>query len=243
MKPFIVGELKRDPEKIKSYFKQVGKSIIVKENISVIFPKRFENKKLAFMGDEVKVLNIFAIVDEHGNYGVANAPIMSNLSPSMTDEVDVDGNVQTVLKFNKNEVFCNNVSTLRQNTFIYDLFDEFFIQGNVPWYLNYEDLSNILIKSKKYANSNIGNSPLGMEILTSIAARIKEDKTILFRTKSKDFNKMKKLTPEYVALLNIYYTFTSTISKVAGSYFKDSVTSALVNPEKESTKVEEVLKA
>lgn len=243
MKPFSIKDLKRKPDVILSYFKQVGNSLIVKEDITILFPSRFINKHLAYMGDTVNVLAIFAIVDDNGNYAIMNIPSMIELTPSMSNEVDINGAGYISLEFYKGDVFTTNTNLLQQDSFIYDLFDDFFIQGNIPWYLDYEDLSNILVLSQKYAGSRIGNNPLGLEILTSIAARVRTDKTVFYRTLAKDNGAMKKQKPSYVALQNIYYTFNSTLAKTSGSYFKDGITSALVNKEDKKTKLEEIITA
>lgn len=241
MKPFIIRDLKRKPDIIKSAFKQIGNSLIVKEDLKILFPSRFINKHLASMGDTVNVLTIFAIVDENNNYAIINLPTKIELTPSMTNEVSINDDPYMLLEFYKNDVFTTNINLLQQDSFIYDLFDDLFIQGNVPWYLDYEDLSNILILSQKYAGSRIGNNPLGLEILTSIVARLKKDKTVFYRTLSKDIKAMNKEKPSYVALQNIYYTFNSTLAKTSGSYFKDGITSSLVNKEDKKTKLEEII--
>ncbi len=241
MQPFNIKNLKRKPDIIKSCFKIVGNSIILNKEISVIFPTRFINRKLAYMGDTVNVLGIFAIVDENNNYAIMNIPAMIELTPSMSNEINIEDDPYMLLEFNQYDVFSNNTKLLQEDGFIYDLFDDFFIQGNIPWYLDYEDLSNILVLSQKYAGSRIGSNPLGLEILTSIAARVSSDKTIFYRTLSKDMEKMKKDKPSYVALQNIYYTFSSTLAKTSGSYYKDGIVSAIVNKEKKKNKLEVIL--
>jgi len=243
MNTYITKNLKRKPDAIRSYFKETNGGMVTKENIIVMFPSRYINKKLAIMGDTVTVLSIYAIIDENNNYAVVNAPVSIELSPNMTDEVLVDGKEYIVLEFSKGDIFTHNVNLIIRNGNIYDLFDEFLIHGNIPWFLNYEDVSNLFKLSSKYAGTSIGDNPLGMELLASIVARNKDDKTMLYRKLSKDINAMKKNMPAYIALLNIYYSFTSTMSKLSGSYFKDGITSALVNKETESNAVEDMIKA
>lgn len=241
MQPFNIKNLKRKPDLIKSCFKVIGNSITLNKNLSVIFPTRFINKHLAYMGDTVNVLGIFAIVDDDNNYAIMNIPAMIELTPNMSNEININDDPYMLLEFDQYGVFSNNTKLLQEDGFIYDLFDDFFIQGNIPWYLDYEDLSNILVLSQKYAGSRIGSNPLGLEILTSIAARINSDKTIFYRTLSKDKEAMKKQKPSYVALQNIYYTFSSTLAKTSGSYYKDGIVSAVVNKEKKKNKLEVIL--
>ena len=243
MKPYLTKNLKRKPDIISSYFKKAGTGLSVSADVKVMFPSRYINKGLAIMGDTVTVLSIYAIIDDDNNYAVVNAPIMIELSPNMSDEVEIDGKAYTILEFPKGDIFTTNTSLVIRNGNIYELFDELFIHGNIPWYLNYEDLSDLFKLSSKYAGTNIGDNPLAMELLASIIARNKDDKTMLYRKLAKDMSVIKKSDPAFVALLNIYYSFTSTMSKLSGSYFKDGITSALVNQETESNAVEDMIKA
>ena len=243
MKPFIIKGLKRKPETIKALLKVSGDALVVKDDIKVMFPSRYVNKGLAVMGDTVSVLSVFAIVDDDGNYAVMNIPTLMELTPNMTDEVEIEGKEYTVLEFSKGDIFMPNINIVKRDSFTFDLFDEFFLHGNIPWFLEYEDVSNIFKYSKKYAGTKLGDNPLGMEVLTSIIARNNKDKTMLFRKLSKDIKSMAKERPSYIALLNIYYTFTSTMSKLSGSYFKEGITAALVNKEDKSNAVEDMIKA
>ena len=124
---------------------------------------------------------------------------------------------------------------------MYDIFDEFFVQGNVPWYLNYDDLSNIFIESKKYANSNIGSDPLAFEILSSIVTRSSEDKKVYYRHLITSGNN--KIKPDYVGLNNPYYSFDNTGAKLIGSRFGAGLNVALVEPEKKTSATSQILRA
>jgi len=242
MKPFIIKGLKRDKDYILPLLKKVGNSIIAKTDITVMFPARYINKEMAFMGNSVKVISIVCIIDKSNNkYAILNAPCMIELTPYMTNEVDVDGVEHILLEFNKNDIFMPDVKIIKDDGLIYSIFDEFLIQGNVPWYMKYDDMSDVFKLADKYAGTKIGNNPMSMEIISSIIARDSEDKTVFFRKLAKDFSAMKKTVPSFVALMDIYYTFTSTLSKISGSYFKEGITSAIVNPEKSSNTVSEMI--
>lgn len=123
------------------------------------------------------------------------------------------------------------------DSFLYDLFDEFFIKGNIPWFLDYDDVNDLLLETKKYAGSNIGKNPLAFEILTSIIARDPNDKKQFFR---KLDNTKKK--PTYVGLNNIYYSYTTTGARLVGGYYGPGVTAAVVDKEEEASYIEKILK-
>jgi hypothetical protein len=235
--------LNRKPDVIKSYFKNVGDSIVTTKNIKVIFPERFVKTELAFMGSTIRLVGLYSILDEQGNYGVVIAPIFQDLSPYNVGEVAIDDNVYKVLYFNAGDVFMLSKTLVMADEFMYDIFSEFFLKGNIPWYLNYEDVSNVFLESKKYANSNIGNNPLTMEILTSVIARDRENKDIRIREMIITNTDKNKIIPSYIGLNNIYYSFDNTGARLIGGYYGDSVVNAIVSPETKSTTVADLLRA
>lgn len=234
--------LKRNPELIKSYFKKVGESTVVKNNVRIIFPDRYINKELAVIGNSVKLVSIYAIIDEDDNYAVVSAPIYQEVSPNNINDISIDGIIYKELHFDKDDVFILNNNLVVTDNFMYDIFDEFFIKGNIPWFMDYNDMSNIMLETKKYAGSNIGKNPLTFEILTSIIARDKTNKKTYFR-KILNKNNINKIKPIYVGLNNIYYSFDNTGARLIGGYFGAGLTTAMAEPETKSSEVSNILRS
>lgn len=241
MRTFNINNLKRNPDKIKSSLKKVGDSYIATKNLTIIFPERYIEKGLAFLGSSVNVVGIFIIIDDNNNYSIMNMPNMVKLQPNMTDDIEINDKKHIAMYFDNGDVVIENVNVVKKKAIIYDLFDEFLVHGNIPWYMDSNDVFNILSLSDKYTGSDIGNDPLGMELLTSIITRTQDDKTVLYRKLAKNPEKMKKSKPVFIGILNIYYTFSSTISKISGSYLKEGITAAVVNKEESSTKIEDMI--
>lgn len=232
---------KYNPNAVKKLFKTTGNIITVLEDLTVVFPDRYVNQELAFIGSTVKMVSIFAVVDKNRNYGVVLAPIFIELSPMNITSVDIDGSINKVLEFKKGDVFAGNRELILNEDFMYNLFDEFFLKGKIPWFLNYEHISNLFMEAKKYAGSKLGGNPLAMEILTAIICRVEGNKELFFRQVLESNKSKKKKT--HVGLSNIYYSFDNTNSKINGSYYGSGVSSAIINQEKETTKVADVLRA
>lgn len=238
-----LSSLKRNPDVFKKYFKYVGDTIICNEDLKVIFPERYINKELVFMGSTTRIISIFAILDKYDNYCAVIAPIYQELAPFNITDAVVGDVMYKVLHFNKNDVFTISKTLVKTDGFIYDLFDEFIIKGNIPAFLSYDDISELLLESKKYAGNNVGNNMLIMEILTSIIARDKNDKTIFFRqVLEKESDKIKSPI-DYIGLNNIYYSFDNTGARLVGGYFGSGVINAILNKEKETTVVSDLLRA
>lgn len=229
--------LKRNPEAIKKCFKVVGDTTIVTKNIKVIYPDRYNTIGLAILGSTVRLISIYAILDEDGNYAIANNPIFVELTPSNVSEVSVGNSINKVLHFEESSTFTENNSLVIDDRFLYDIFNDFYINGNIPWFMNYEDVISVLANTSKFAGSSLGDNPLSMEIISAVLARDAKDKTKFYRQ-----TEMTK-DPIFVGLMNIYFTFDNTVGKIAGSYMSQGITSAIVNKEKETTKIERILRA
>lgn len=238
-----ISGLNRNPDVIKKSLVKIGNSLVTKKNLRVIFPDRYNDINLAIIGSTVRLVSIFAIIDDNGNYSVANLPIFVDLSPSNIGDIEVDGIMNKVLYFEEGSVFMENIDLMVDNRFLYDLFNEFYISGKIPWFMNYDDTMKIFEKTKKYANSDLGENPITFEILASIISRLPSNKAVYYREAITSVSDIAKTKPNYVGLMNIYYTFANTISKIAGNYFTQGLNSALVNKETEVTKIETMLRA
>jgi len=193
------------------------------------------------MGSIVNVLAVFAVIDAKGNYGVVSAPVFMGISPDNVRDILIEGDIYKAIEMREGSVVVPNRNLLKQESFMYDLFDEFFLQGRVPWYVTYDALADMFMEASKYAGSKIGKDPLAMEIVTAIVSRSPDNKLISYReylSKGKG-----KGSPEYVGISNIYYSYNNTLAKVMGGYMQQGVTTAIVHKEEKTSKVSGLLRA
>jgi len=231
--------MKHNPSAIKESLKQIGSVIKTTKPLRVMFPERFISNNLAFMGSSIKLVGCFAIVNEKNEYGVFLIPTFYNLTPFNVSEAEIDGDVNTVLEFEENSVFISNTNIVKTESMYYDIFDEFYTKGKLPWYIGYELAADIFIEAKKFSGSDIGKNPIPYELLAAITSRSRKDKNIQLRHTLKD---KKDLSRVVVGLNNIYYSFDNTASKLFGGYYKQGVTAAIVNKETETTAVADILR-
>lgn len=234
---------KRNPELIKSYFKKVKDVTYTNTHLRIIFPERYINKEFVFMGSSIRILSIFAIVDDDNNYAISVAPIFIDLSPYNVSEVMIDDVLNKVLYFNKDDIVINNNTVVKTDSFIYDLFDEFYVKGNVPWFMGYEDVSDILLEAKKYSGSNVGENALTFEILASLVSRSGKDKSEFIRRSITSEKDVSKLDIRYIGLNNIYYSFDSTGARLFGGYYGSGVTTSIADPEDETTVMMDLIRS
>lgn len=236
-----IDRYKRKPEIIKSKLKITKNITVTTDDLLVMFPTRYINKGLCFMGDIIKVVGIYAIADLYNNYSVVNTPIFHYLLPNNITDIEINDVKYKLLSFDKNNVFMPDNKLIVDDSFIYNIFEELFLNGNIPWYLNYNDLSNVFEESKRFSGSNIGNDNMAFEILTAIVSRSPENKKIYFRQILDKVNPNSNV--EFVGLNNLYYSFDNTGAKILGSYFGDGIVAALVDPEKKTSTTAEILRA
>ena len=235
------SDFKRKPEVIKAAVKVTGNITTAVEPLRIMFASRYINRKLAILDHNIQLLSLYALINNKNEYALVSAPIFQTVTPYTISDTVVDDTVYKVFYFNKGGVIIPNNKLIIRDNFMYDIFDEFFVQGNVPWYLNYDDLSNIFIESKKYANSNIGSDPLAFEILSSIVTRSSKDKKVYYRHLITSGDN--KIKPDYVGLNNPYYSFDNTGAKLIGSRFGAGLNVALVEPEKKTSATSQILRA
>jgi len=241
METVVSSSYKHKPDLIVKLLKQTGNTIIATDDLRIVFPDRYIDKSLAVLGSTVNVIAMVAILDNSDNYGVMLTPITMTVTPNAIEDIMIDGKLYKTLLFNKGDVIVPNTVMVKNADFMYNLFDEFFVKGNVPWYISYDMLSDIFIESKKYANSSIGNDIVAFEILAATIARSVKDKHKQYRQTIKSTKD--KAPVYYVGLNNVYYSYVNTGAKLIGNYYGSAVTGAVVDKEKESTELVDMLRS
>lgn len=227
---------KWDGERILKALRQEENTLIANENLRIHIPKRFAKRKLANIGLKTYICCIYAIITDDDKYDVSNLPIIGLISPTRTSEIKIDDVEYYEFYFPKNSVIMPNVNLVRRDTLVYNVFDELIYKGNVPWYLSPDDLARISDHTKEVADSGIGEYLTMSEIIASLVTRDVNDKKVYYR------NTDRKGKYEYIALGNVFYSATSTMSKLAGNYFADGIVGAVVDQTEEVSRIEEIIK-
>lgn len=241
-----ISKFKRNPDKIRKLFKTVGDSTVATDNFKVMFPVRFVDKGLCSLDRITKVVGYYAIINESNDYAIVNIPAFQDLKPGKITLATIGGknnnkDTYIVLSFFKDEVFLVNNSIVKDSNNLFNIVNEFFIKGNVPWYIDYEDLSNMLIETNKYTGVSAANNPLVFEVLTSIIARDSFHPKDLYKDgllKNKNNSR-----PTYIGLSDIYLSYDDTGSRLVGSYFGQGLTNAIVDPETKTSESSKLLRA
>lgn len=236
------SSLQRDKNTILNalYVDKSG-TMIVKQDLDVIFPTRYEESDLADIAGNVYVLGMFAI--RVGNkYAVCNIPARILLHPTDMSTEKYQEESYYVLHFEKGSIFTSNMNVVKEETFAYYIYNYFIALGKVPWYLGPVDLLKIFSLTKEYTGKSYGQTPTIGEMIVSMIMRNSKNPLQYWRQQIKSLDDVYKSTPEYIPLRNVPFGARNTTAKLMGAYFDEGLNSALIYPSDKTERVEELLR-
>lgn len=218
-------------------------SVVTKKGCKIYFPVRFAERALAEIGVNNLCVGLFIIVVDDQYYSLFSVNAMVGLTPSSVDKIAYGDAEYYELGFEAGSVVIDSLDLVQNDVILYRLYDELFSKGKIPWYVGYEDLGNLYDTAKRFAGANVGDDPEVIQLLASIVTRNKDNRVEYYRTVINSREDLKTITPAYIPLRSVYYAATNTTNKLAGSYFSDGVTSALLSPSDRVESVEKILRA
>jgi hypothetical protein len=231
-------KLVRDAVKVKNNLKTLETGeLVTTVPCKIQVPIRYAELGLAEIGIDTFTYGIYALIMEDSYYAVSNITAMINIDPYKIIEEKVGGVEYHSFYFEPNTVMIKNLNVVLRNSFIYKILKEFYFQGKIPWYLNYEDLAKIFDTANDYAGSHIANRYEVIEMLTSLITRNHKDRSQYYRNVIKSRDELFTNLPDFIPLTSVFYSATSTVNKLAGNYYDHGIISSLVMP---STKVEHI---
>lgn len=219
--------------------------LVAKSALKIVVPARFAERGLAYVGIDTQIVAIFAIIVEDHYYGVSIANAMMRITPSSTNKVMYDDDEYYEFSFDAGATVCPSLQLVKIDTLVYNIYDEILAKGRVPWYLSrdqedYELMGKLFETAKEHANANIGQQQEVVELMVSLIARDPDNRTKYYRQVLATDPKKK---PAFIPLRSVAYAATNTLNKLAGSYAKDGMVSALVSPTERVERLESLLTA
>lgn len=223
-------DLIRDKQAISQRLSNRDGAYFTDTALTIEFPHWYAEKGLYVSEDVHYLYGVFAIVvGKH--YAVSLIPTVMTTSPLMVTEIERDGVMYIQLTYAAGSKVLQSNRAIMQPFLSYNFFDGYFMQAKVPWYIGYEDLCKVMDNTVAYGGTNLGSNQTSNELLTSFIARSAKDKRKFFRTEPIG-------KPSFVDLMDVRYSSLSTVNKLAGNYFNESLVSALVHKEKQPTTLE-----
>lgn len=236
----------RDAAKVQAALAEVSDGrtdkLVAKQPVKIVIPVRFAERELAFVGIETRVVGIFAIIVEDQYYAVSICNAMMRLTPTATTKVLYDDDEYYEFSFDAGAVICPSLALVKIDTLVYNIYDEILAKGRVPWYMGYKEMGQLFDTALEHAGANVGQQQEVTELMVSLVARDEEDRTKYYRQVIMSPGDLLKKKPAFIPLRSVAYAATNTLNKLAGSYARDGLVSALVTPTERVERLEELLR-
>ena len=238
-----VRSLIRDKEMVFSCLEEVNNQLIVLKPLTVYIPERYLHiQPLAKIEDKVTILGIFGIVFDDRYYAVSKACTLIQTVPSTINVVTIEDEKYLEVHYEKGDILIFDTNPVRIGTLVYRINNEILSNGNVPWYLDFDDLGTLYETANALAKVNFKVDNAIKEMLVANMARHPDDPIKLYRHQltSKDYTQ--KVSPIFIGQSSVAYMTTNTTSKLMGSYLNEGITSALVTQSENNEIIEDLLR-
>lgn len=237
-----MSKLKRDAQTALSYlFINESGQVIAKKACTIQIPVRFTEIGLGEIGINTFTYGFFPIIFDT-IYAVMNVCAMVELNPSKLNRTFIDDVEYYEFYFDPGQVVIKASDLVKRETLMYNVFDEFVFKGKLPWYAQYEDVGKLFDTAMYHAGSKVAKNVEVIEFVASMISRSKNDRTKYIRTMAKNYSDTSIDKVDFVPLKSVFYSVNSTLNKIAGSYFNDGITSALVQRSEQAEKIERIIR-
>lgn len=238
-----VRSLTRDAARVHAALEELPDGrLVTSRPTKIIVPARFEERGLTEVGVETHIVGIYAMVVDDLYYGVSLVNAMIRIEPFSTMKIKINGIDHYEFTFRPGDTVFSSTTLVKSDVLVYRIYDEIISKGRVPWYLGYSELGRIFDTARYHAGANIGANREVTELIISMIARNKKDRTKYYRTAVNSLEEMKTNPPAFVPLRSVIYAATNTTNKLAGSHFSDGIVSALVSPADRPERLETLLR-
>jgi len=227
---------------LSKIFVEIGDSLICKEKIRVVFPKRFVEGKLGSVTSKYEVIGFFAIM-AGDTFAVCKYVSMFTFSPDSSTELMINGEKYMELTLERGSAFLENLNLVSDDELVFHVFNEFISKGKAPVYMNYLDQCHCLDTASVAAGANLPMGPAIATLFTATRARTLDDKAVEQRT---TFKKQEDLYEDmfYIGLKSVSYGATNTTASLMGAYgMTEGINSSLNSPTKRTQQVERLIRA
>jgi hypothetical protein len=210
---------------VTPYFKKDPKTssmTFIGESLELRIPLSFKKHGAITIGDTVTTPGVLdMIINDKYRTGL-NILASITIEPSDISEMTYNGVEYLVLKLKNGDKFMSSYRVIRDSQIVYVLWTEWITNGNVGYWLTYDDLLKLFNNVEELTGSGIGVSRSVYEGIISHIARDKNNLALQYRLT--DMKKPMRL----VALNSVSHAPTGALARINGAYFRDAgMTSAL----------------
>lgn len=209
--------------------------------LKIYLPKRYKSQGLCASGDDsVHALGIFGLVSGD-RYAKVIVNAMVELMPFDDTEETVDEEEYVVYHFLKDSVVYKTIDLVKVNTIVYSIYNEFITSARVPWYFDFEDVARLFVSSKRHADAYLADNVI-IELMVSMIMRDAKNLSTMYRTLISSYDYIRVNPPTTVPFNSVIYNTHSTLNKIVGAYFDDSILAAVTQRTEKTDMLEEILR-
>lgn len=238
-----IDHLVRDKTKIHAALKEVNNTLVAVKPCKIYIPDHYVGAELGNIAEDISIVGIYGIAVDDKYYGVSNACALLQIEPSSSNTVEINGTKYMEFYFDVNDKVVKNLNLIRLTTLVYRIYVEIISKGKVPWYLSYHDVCFIFDTALSHGNVDLMADSAMLELLASVLARQRSDKSKFFRHLDGLKDTDLKTKPTYVALKSVQYQSTNTVAKLMGNYFSEGLSAALVHESTTNESIETLLRS
>ena len=236
------SELIRNPKYVIDSFKRSGGMQIATKLTKYYIPTRYEEKKLAVIGMPHFICGVFGIVVEDKYYASSVAATMIEIDPDYINTVKIDDISYYEFTFNPGSVIHPNLNVVQGGDVIFSIYDMLVAGGNIPWYIDLNNLPSIFRKAREFSGSPIGFGTAAIELKIAVLARSPEDIAEYYCHYVNRVGKDKAKPPQYIGNRHAVFGATNTLSRMIGNYHDHSIAASLNNPTQDVEDIEYILR-
>lgn len=236
------AQLISDAARVQACFKQLDDGrLVTLTGCKIYIPTRFSERGLAAIGVETHIVGICAIVVDGKYLSVPMVNAMWRIEPTSTLKISIDEEEYYEFEFAPGSTVLSTNMLVRTDTLVYRIYDEIISKGRVPWYINYAIFGRLFDTAQYHAGANIGGNRKVIELIVSLISRDPKDRSKFYRETVQSLDDVVKNPPVFVPLRSVQGA-SNTVNKLAGSYFKEGLVSALNSPSDRVERIEELLR-
>lgn len=209
-----------------------------KARMAIHVPYRFQEKGLLRQGDRIYVMGSFGLVSGT-TYSSFNTNAMVEIRIDETNVITINDEKYFELVVYPNTVIFPTLVALKDGLVMDVIMNMYLFRGQVPWYMSEEDMVFFLDTATKHSGLRLDKIPVVMEVLVSLATRMKSNTDIFSRMAKKPLTK-DEIT--YVPLANVSFGSNTPFNKITGGYQSAGLISSLITTAEETSTTEEIIR-
>lgn len=236
--------MQRNPDEVfKQLEVQDDESVLCKTEMTVVFPKRYLDRDMASIGDDVRSVGVMMIATPT-HWCLYSVCAMVSMKPDAIEYFNYQGQDYVELKFEKGSKLFNSIYVVQQDIIVYHVYKEFLSNGNIPFFVQvnhqYDDTAGLLDTAGEYAGTEIGSQREVTELIASLSPRNPDNLIEYFRQLPPEIQA--KTRPNFVGMISAPFGATNTLSRTAGAYFDQGLIAAMIYPSEEVTRQETLVR-